>query len=127
VFNHRRTTESNLRALGGVIALYSEAALEFGDRAAGSEALAVLQSVPQIEAAVLYDVQGNTFATFGTVPQGSEADASLAPGDHAERTLPGPDALDLPQRAARGHLWIRRGTRDFVSDLVAKFAALGAR
>jgi methyl-accepting chemotaxis protein len=126
LFNHRRTTESNLVALTSVIALYSEAALEFGDRAAGNEALAALQSVPQVEAAILYDAEGKVFATFGAAAaEDPERDAGLAPGIRY-----GAFHMDLVRAISHegrfaGHLWVRRSTKDFVGDLVTKFAALG--
>jgi methyl-accepting chemotaxis protein len=127
LLNHRRTSESNLRALGGVISLYSEAALEFGDRAAGSEALAVLQGVPQIEAAVLYDAEGHPFATFASQSAASSPpDAPPAPGiQHDTLHMDLTSAISHNGQFA-GHLWIRRGTQDFMRDLFAKFAALGA-
>jgi methyl-accepting chemotaxis protein len=126
LFNHRRTTESNLHALTSVIALYSEAALEFGDRAAGSEALAALQSIPQVEAAILYDVDGKTFATFGSgAVENLASDVQLAPGVRY-----GTLHMDLVRAISHngqpaGYLWVRRSTTDLVHDLVSKFVALG--
>jgi methyl-accepting chemotaxis protein len=123
IYGHRGTSESNLNALASVIALYSEAALEFGDRDAGREALAALQSVPRIDAAVLYDAQGNEFATFGHGAAGIDRD--LAPGiRHNARSLEIVREIQLGGATA-GHLWIRRDTADLVRGLGAKLAALG--
>jgi methyl-accepting chemotaxis protein len=124
IYGHRSTTESNLHALASVIALYSEAALEFGDRDAGKEALAALESVPQIDAAVLYDAEGHVFATFGA-GESAVVDRDLAPGirygaRHMELVRP----IQLDSGTA-GQLWIRRGTADLVRGLAAKLAALG--
>jgi methyl-accepting chemotaxis protein len=125
IYGHHRATESNLNALANVIALYSQAALEFNDRDAGREALAALGSVPQIEAAALYDAQGNVFATFG--------EGEPARPDRGEGSAPGirygAGHVDLVRAiesgGASGRLWIRRGTADLVRGLAAKCAALG--
>src|SRR4029453_16911038 len=126
ISNHRRTTESNLHALSSVIALYSGVALEFGDRVAAGEALAALEAVPQIEAGVLYDVDGNVFATYGPSPaEARGSDAGLAPGvrygtSHMDLVR----AVEVEGRPV-GHLRIRRNTADLVRGLAAKCAALG--
>jgi len=124
IYGHRRTTESNLHALASVIALYSEAALEFGDRDAGREALAALDSVAQVDAAVLYDADGHVFATFGageSAVAGREPEPGIRYGArHMELVQP----IQLDGRAA-GRLWIRRDTADLVRGLGAKCAALG--
>jgi methyl-accepting chemotaxis protein len=126
VIQHRRTTEMNQRALGSVISLYSEAALAFGDAAAGSEALGALASVPHIDAAVLYDTNGKVFATFG----GDRADAI----DRSGRPEPGitkrGSYMDLglaieSEGRAVGYLVIRRNTADLARALLAKLAAIG--
>jgi methyl-accepting chemotaxis protein len=125
IYSHNRTTENNLNALGSVIALYSGAALEFGDRAAGSEALAALESVGQIEAAILYDADGNVFATFGKGVVAAPNRDKLLPGiRHGASHLDLVRGIEVDGRPA-GHLWIRRGTADLARDLIAKLAALG--
>ena len=124
IYGDRRTTESNLHALASVIALYSEAALEFGDRDAGKEALAALESVPQIDAAVLYDAAGNVFAVFGDGEAGAVG-RELAPGvRHGARHMELVRAIELDGGTA-GQLWIRRDTADLARNLAAKLAALG--
>lgn len=126
LLQHRRTAEMNLGALGSVIALYSEAALAFGDVGAGGEALGALASVPYIDAAVLYDTNGNVFATFG----GARADAIdrgawREPGiSHRGSHMDLAHTIESEGRPV-GHLVIRRSTADLARALVAKLAAVG--
>ena len=60
VLTHRRAAETNLRALASVIALYSEAALEFEDHAADG-------SVEGKRADIFTDVAGEVPAHLQTV------------------------------------------------------------
>jgi methyl-accepting chemotaxis protein len=123
MLDYRRAAEANLQALSSVIALYSQAALDFGDPAAGVEALAALQSVPGIQAAVLFNADGAVFAKFGeavTVGTG----ARLSPGIVYDGT-----SMDLVRAIERdgkrtGMLLIRRDTADFAQALVVKMGTL---
>jgi methyl-accepting chemotaxis protein len=124
IVDYRRSAEANLHALSSVIALYSEAALDFGDPAAGVEALAALQSVPRIEAAILYGADGSVFANFGdTASIGREI--RLSPG-----VTYGASHVDLVRAIERegkrtGTLLIRRDTADLAQALIIKFSTLG--
>jgi methyl-accepting chemotaxis protein len=128
VLTHRRATETNLRAVSNVIGLYSEAALEFGDPAAGREALNALQTVPQIEAGILYDANGKVFASFG----GRAATDSIGnPANLAAGITYGTSHMDLVtpillDGLPAGHLLIRRNTADLVRALATKSSVVGA-
>jgi methyl-accepting chemotaxis protein len=124
IIDYRSGAESNLHALSSVIALYSEAALDFGDPAAGVEALAALQSVPRIEAAVLYAADGSVFAKFGEA-EGIARDTRLLPG-----VTYGASHMDLVRAIERegkrtGTLVIRRDTADLARAMGFKFSVLG--
>jgi len=124
VLTHRRAAETNLRALASVIALYSEAALEFEDHAAGNEALAALQSVPNIEAGILYDANGNVFASFG----GTRADALLRSADLTPGVHYGASSMDMAYPIQKegqlaGSLLVRRSTADLMGALILEEGA----
>ena len=53
----------NLSTLAGVIADNTVAPLAFDNKAVAEEILAALRAEPDIEAAVLFDSEGNIFAT----------------------------------------------------------------
>lgn len=61
----------NLSTLAAVIADNSAAALAFENKAIAEEILAALKAEPDIEAAVLFDNEGNTFATYPKAPRAS--------------------------------------------------------
>ena len=126
IFSHRSATETNLRALSSVIALYSEAALEFQDHAAGNEALSALQNVPAVEAGILYDADGKRFASFG----GEAADAirhsaTLVPGiSYGASYMDLVQAIETEGRPA-GFLLIRRNTEDLFQALLTTNPGIG--
>jgi methyl-accepting chemotaxis protein len=125
VWSHRQATETNLRAVSAVIGLYSEAALEFDDPAAGREALDALQTVPQIEAGILFDEDGKVFATFGENADALAADASRVPGiSYGAAHLDLATQVNVEGKPA-GLLWIRRGTSDLASALATKSSVVG--
>jgi methyl-accepting chemotaxis protein len=126
VMTHRRATETQLSALSSVIALFSEAALEFDDPSAGREALEALRTVEQIEAGVLFDAEGNVFASYGVraadvVPPAAGAAAGISYGaSHMDLLTP----IEVEGRRA-GQLLIRRNTADLVRGLATKSSVVG--
>ena len=63
-FTFRRTTLRELSTLGEIIATNSTAALAFDDRKEAAEILTALKAEKHIEAAGLYDKNGNLFSTY---------------------------------------------------------------
>lgn len=61
---YREKLESDLSTLAKVIGANSVAAISFGDRSAAMETLAALRAEPQILAACIYGLDGETIATF---------------------------------------------------------------
>ena len=59
-----RAAEAELDALGSVVSLYSEAALEFDDPETGREALQALAALPHIDGALLFRADGSVFASL---------------------------------------------------------------
>jgi methyl-accepting chemotaxis protein len=128
IVDYRRGAEADLSALSGVIALYSQAALDFGDPAAGLEALAALQNVPRIQAAILYGADGSVFAKFGQVDEIAQ-DARLTRGV-AYGVSYGASHMDLVRAIEHdgkrtGTLMIRRDTADLAQAMAFKLAVLG--
>jgi methyl-accepting chemotaxis protein len=122
---HRRAAETNLLALGSVIALYSEAPLAFNDSAAGSEALGALANVPYIDAAALYDTNGNRFATFGEARADQIVLGKPEPGiAHRASHMDLVQAIESEGRVV-GYLVVRRSTADLGRALLAKLFAIG--
>lgn len=62
--NFRNQTVRNLTSLASVIADNSAAPLAFANRTVAGEILAAVRTEPDIEAAVLFDEQGDVFATY---------------------------------------------------------------
>jgi len=71
----RDTLRKRLMILTDVIGQNSNAALSFGDRAAGNEALLALRADTEIVAACLYDATGDPFANFRRDGASSECPA----------------------------------------------------
>ena len=63
-FTFRQTTLRELSTLGEIIAANSTAALAFDDRKEAGEILTALKAEKHIEAAGLYDKEGNLFSTY---------------------------------------------------------------
>ncbi len=63
-FTFRQTTLRELSTLGEIIATNSTAALAFDDREEAAEILTALKAEKHIEAASLYDKDGNLFSTY---------------------------------------------------------------
>jgi methyl-accepting chemotaxis protein len=125
VVQHRSAAETNLHALGSVIALYSEAPLAFGDPKAGSEALGALANVPYIDAAVLFDTSGKVFATFGEGRAEEIRPGRLEPGiAHSASHMDLVQAIESEGRVV-GYLVVRRSTSDLGRALIVKLAAIG--
>jgi methyl-accepting chemotaxis protein len=127
VYTHRRATETQLLGLSSVIALFSEAALEFDDAAAGREALDALQTVPQIEAGVLYDAEGKVFATYGTQDAEAIRPAAGAIGGitYGATYMDLLTPIQVDGRPA-GQLLIRRNTADLMRGVATKGSVVGA-
>jgi methyl-accepting chemotaxis protein len=126
VRTHRHATESELLAISSVIALYSEAALEFDDPDAGREALDALRSVPQIEAGLLLRTDGAPFASYGGTAAAAIDVTALTPGildgsGHLDSTR----AIEIEGRPA-GWLVIRRSSSDLARILATKSALLAS-
>ena len=67
----------NVSLMGRVIGDYSVSDIIFQDQEEAAKTLAGLQSIPQIEFAVLYDVHGNPFALYRKSPQDTIQPPSL--------------------------------------------------
>lgn len=63
-FTFRQATMHQLSTLGEIIATNSTAALAFDDRESASEILSALKADRYVEAASLYDKEGNLFSTY---------------------------------------------------------------
>lgn len=79
-FTFRQTTVQQLSTLGEIIASNSTAALAFDDRESAHEILSALKAERHIEAASLYDKNGQLF--------------SIYPNDSPDNTFPSKPALD---------------------------------
>jgi methyl-accepting chemotaxis protein len=73
-----RDAERSLATVGQVIATFSQAAVEFDDAAAASEALATLANQPDSEYAALLKPSGEVFASWGELPADWKELASAA-------------------------------------------------
>jgi methyl-accepting chemotaxis protein len=127
--NDQSSADEQLSVLAQVVALYSEAALEFNDPAAGAEALSAFQSIPAIESALLLDRHGAVFAAHGA---GASSHADLAslrsPGITHEGLLATFVDFVAPisvEGQPVGRLFIRRSTSDIFQAILRKAIVVG--
>jgi methyl-accepting chemotaxis protein len=127
--NDQSSADEQLSVLAQVVALYSEAALEFNDPAAGAEALSAFQSIPAIESALLLDSHGAVFATHGA---GATSLTRLAiqrpPGVTHEGMLATSVDFVAPiivDGQPLGRLFIRRSTSDIFQAILGKTVVVG--
>ena len=122
--NDQSTADDQLSVLARVVALYSEAALEFDDPAAGAEALSVFEAIPEIETALLLDRSGAVFAEHGvSSPRLSQLAAQRSPGITHEGMLASSIDFVAPivvDGQPLGRLFIRRSTWDIAQAILGK-------
>ncbi len=89
----QKNTQDDLSALAQIIGNRSTAALMFGDKELGNENLAVLDNLPDVQLACLYDAQDAVFAQLQkqdhqtrSCPQSVKAEPSLFEKDHLQIT-----------------------------------------
>lgn len=120
-----RAAETELEALGSVVALYSEAALEFDDPDTGAEALQALADLPHIDGAMLFNAHDEPFAALDTGSANVVDTLGLAEGINARiGRLVLSRSIEI-DGVPLGRLVIQRSTIALLNSLLMKAALIG--
>lgn len=97
VNSFRAELVEEMSSVAALIGASSQAALEFDDRKAAEETLAVLKEDRRVVRAALYDINGEIFATFAD-PQAGKRSSGTTPGDLSSQYILVNRAISLNDR-----------------------------